>query len=138
MGWSGRQMPSSRRCVSTRCCNRGKAASPSSHQTSHWRQLHVPTPTQATVTQGASQRVEHHVAAPRVLSCLSTFSRAVGKEAGPRVSGGVRTPWQEVEEEAPTESSEPTRLHRPACGSPRATYLHVYGFQQNIKWKGRY
>ena len=54
------------------------------------------------VTQGASQRVEHHVAAPRVLSCLSTFSRAVGKEPGPRVSGGVRTgSWQEVEEEAP-------------------------------------
>lgn len=91
------------------------------------------------VTQGASQRVEHHVAAPRVLSCLSTFSRAVGKEPGPRVSGGVRIgSWQEVEEEAPPESSEPTLLHCPACGSPRATYLRVYGFQQNIKWKSRY
>lgn len=97
-----------------------------------------PPATQATVTQGTSQRVEHHVVAPRVLSCLSTFSRAVGKEPGPRVSDAVRTPWQEVEEEAPPESSEPTWLHRPACGSPRATYLRVYDFQQNIKWKSRY
>ena len=94
-----------------------------------------PPATQATVTQGASQRVEHHVVAPRVLSCLSTFSRAVGKEPGPYVSDGVRTPWQE---EAPPESSEPIWVHRLTCGSPRATYLCVYDFQQNIKWKSRY
>ena len=37
-------MPSSRCCGSTRCCNRGKAASPSTHRTSCSRQLHSRLP----------------------------------------------------------------------------------------------
>lgn len=100
------------------------------------RRLHVP-PTPGSSLKGPPKGLSTMLL-PLESSPVSVLSpRAVGKEPGPRVSGGVRIgSWQVGR--GPTRVSEPTLLHCPACGSPRATYLCVYGFQQNIKWKSRY